>query len=121
MVVPEPVAAIWTSQWFARVPTQHRVRRPDHTVLVDQTTVATKAHRWFCAFDLASNAVDQVEATATGTAHPNVIVFGDRQVTCAERIDLRVVEDAFILSGRNTAIGIGAARIGPRTNVAKSC
>src|SRR6185369_2379429 len=75
MVEAGPVAAIRARQRLRRVPTQHRVRRPDHAVRIDQAAVAAETNRGLSTLDLARRAVEQIEATTTRAAYPNVVVF----------------------------------------------
>ena len=96
MIEARPVAAVCSCQRFARVPTQHRVRRPDHAVRIDQAAITAKAYRRLRTLDLSRDAVQQIEATAARAAHPDVVVLVDRDVACAKRVHLRVVNDALV-------------------------
>src|SRR6185369_8593998 len=120
MVEAGPVAAIRARQRLRRVPTQHRVRRPDHAVRIDQAAVAAETNRGLSTLDLARRAVEQIEATTTRAAYPNVVVFGYRHVARAKRVDLRVMDDALVLRSGDAAIRVRAIEIGPWLDIAKA-
>ncbi len=120
MVEAGPVAAIRACQRFRSVPTQHRVRRPDHTCLVDQTAVATETNRRLGSLDLAGDAVEQIEAATTRAAHPDVVVFVNRYVARAERVDLRVVNDALVFRSRDAAVRVRATGVGPGLDIVEA-
>src|SRR6185369_7488569 len=120
MIEAGPVAAARARQRFRRVPAKHRVRRPDHAVLIDQAAIAAETNCGLSTLDLARDAVEQIETTTTRAAYPNVVVLGDRHVARAKRVDLRVMDDALVRRRGDAAIRVRAIEIGPRLNVTEA-
>ena len=88
--------------------------------LIDQAAVTAETNRRLSALDLTGDAVEQIEAPATRAAHPDVVVFVDRHVARAERVDLRVVDDALVLRGGDAAVGVRATGVGPGPDVVEA-
>src|SRR5215207_8622251 len=98
VAITTPVDSVCSIERFAGVPAEHRIRRPDDAVTVDETAVTAKADGVFLSFDRAGDAVQQVKPLAARAAHPDVVVGVDGNVTSTKRVDSCVVQNALILS-----------------------